>query len=161
MAVHVYGDPRIQDQVRIRIIDGDLPDAAWVAYILWPALIRAGKLADLRPYLAGPNWDGDARWGDTFQAGALDSWRIGGGVYGLPFGYGCWSLFYNRGLFREHGWAEPRTWDEFFALCDQDPGRGDSPGQPAGDPVAVSGRVLPRRVPRARRPEGMERDQRP
>jgi raffinose/stachyose/melibiose transport system permease protein len=115
--VHVYGDPRIQDQVRIRVIDGNLPDAAWVPYILWPSLIRSGKVVDLRPELAGPNWEGDARWGDTFQPGALDSWRIDGGVYGLPFGYSCWSIFYNRGLFRAHGWAEPRTWDEFFGLC--------------------------------------------
>ena len=118
--VHVYGDPRIQDQVRVRIIDGHLPDAAWVPYILWPSLIREGKVIDLRPALQGLNWEGDARWGDTFQAGALDSWRVdGGGVYGLPFGYGCWSIFYNRGLFRAHGWKEPRTWDQFFALCDR------------------------------------------
>jgi len=115
--VHVYGDPRIQDQVRIRVIDGNLPDAAWVPYVLWPSLIRSGKVVDLRPELAGPNWEGDARWGDTFQPGSLDSWRIDGGVYGLPFGYSCWSIFYNRGLFRAHGWAKPRTWDEFFGLC--------------------------------------------
>jgi ABC-type sugar transport system permease subunit/ABC-type glycerol-3-phosphate transport system substrate-binding protein len=117
--VHVYGDPRIQDQVRVRIIDGNLPDAAWVPYILWPSLIRAGKVVDLRAALAGPDWEGDARWGDTFQPGALDSWRVDGGVYGLPFGYACWSIFYNRGLFREHGWGEPRTWEEFFELCDR------------------------------------------
>ena len=115
---HVYGDPRIQDQVRVRIIDGHLPDAACVPYVLWPALIRAGRLVDLRPYLAGPNWERDGRWGGTFQPGSLDSWRVGGGVYGLPFSYSCWSIFYNRGLFRAHGWAVPRTWDEFFALCD-------------------------------------------
>ena len=88
-------------------------------YLLWPALIRAGKVVDLRPSLQGPNWEGDAKWGDTFQPGSLESWRVDGGVYGLPFGYACWSLFYNRGLFREHGWKEPRTWDEFFALCDR------------------------------------------
>jgi len=117
--LHVYGDPRIQDQLRVRIIDGKLPDAAWVPYILWPSLIRAGKILDLRPYLDGRNWEGDARWGDTFQPGSLDSWRVNGGVYGLPFSYSCWSLFYNRGLFREHGWNEPRTWDEFFALCER------------------------------------------
>jgi raffinose/stachyose/melibiose transport system permease protein len=117
--VHVYGDPRIQDQVRVRIIDGHLPDAAWVPYVLWPALIRAGKLVDLRPYLAGPNWERDGRWGGTFQPGSLDSWRVDGGVYGLPFSYSCWSIFYNRGLFREHGWSVPRTWDDFFALCDR------------------------------------------
>jgi hypothetical protein len=80
---------------------------------------RAGKMVDLRPYLDGPNWEGDGRWGDTFLPGALDSWRIDGGVYGLPFVYSCWSIFYNRGPLPAHGWTEPRTWDEFFALCDR------------------------------------------
>ncbi|HXQ82033.1 MAG TPA: extracellular solute-binding protein [Opitutaceae bacterium] len=117
--VHVYGNPRIQDQVRVRIIDGQLPDAASAPYILWTSLVRAGKIVDLRPYLDGKNWEGDARWGDTFLPGSLDSWRMGGGVYGLPFVYSCWSIFYNRGLFRAHGWREPRTWDEFFALCER------------------------------------------
>jgi raffinose/stachyose/melibiose transport system permease protein len=125
--VHVYGDPRIQDQLRIRIIDGDLPDAAWVPYVLWPALIREGKVRDLGEFLAGPNWEGDARWVDTFQEGSLDSWRVGPGVYGLPFGYSCWSIFYNRGLFRAHGWTEPRTWDEFFSLCERMRARGIAP----------------------------------
>ncbi len=115
--VRVYGDPRIQDKLRLRIIDGDYPDAASVAYILWPTLIRAGKVLDLGPYLNGPNWEGDARWGDTFLPGALDSWRIDGRVYGLPFTYACWTIFYNRGMFRAHGWTEPRTWSEFFDLC--------------------------------------------
>jgi ABC-type sugar transport system permease subunit/ABC-type glycerol-3-phosphate transport system substrate-binding protein len=117
VSVNVYGDPRIQDQLRVRIIDGHLPDAAWVPYILWPSLIRAGRILDLRPFLAGKNWEGDTRWEDTFQPGSLDTWKVGEGVYGLPFSYSCWSLFYNRGMFRANGWKEPRTWDEFFALC--------------------------------------------
>ncbi|MFA5058275.1 MAG: extracellular solute-binding protein, partial [Opitutaceae bacterium] len=54
-----------------------------------------------------------------FLPGALDNWRMNGRVYGLPFSYACWTIFYNRGLFRAHGWMEPRTWDEFFALCDR------------------------------------------
>ena len=117
VTVHVYGNARIQDQLRIRIIDGHLPDAASAPYILWTSLVAGGKMVDLRPYLGGRNWGGDATWKDTFQPGSLDSWRIKGGVYGLPFVYSCWSIFYNRTLFREHGWKEPRTWDEFLALC--------------------------------------------
>ena len=125
--VHVYGNPRIQEQVRIRIIDGHLPDLVSAPYILWTSLVRAGKMVDLRPALAGPNWEGDARWGDTFLPGALESWQIDGGTYGLPFVYSTWSIFYNRGLFREHGWTVPRTWDEFFALCDRIRAAGLSP----------------------------------
>ncbi|HEY0946748.1 MAG TPA: extracellular solute-binding protein [Opitutaceae bacterium] len=117
--VNLYGDPRIEDKVRVRVIDGDYPDATFAPYLLWPSLIRAGKVQDLTPFLDQPNWEGDARWRDTFLPGALDAWLVDGRPYGLPFSYACWTIFYNRTFFREHGWTVPRTWDEFFALCDQ------------------------------------------
>jgi len=115
--VNLYGDPRIEDKVRVRLMDGDYPDAAFAPYLLWPVLIHAGKVRDLGEDLAGVNWEGDARWGDTFLPGALDSWRVNGRVYGVPLGYACWTIFYNQRMFRVHGWTPPRTWDEFFALC--------------------------------------------
>ena len=99
VAVRLYGDPRIADKVRVRVIDGNLPDATQTGQLLWPALIRAGRVLDLTPYLNGPNWEGDARWGDTFVPGALDAWSIDGGIYGLPFSYACWTIFYDRALF--------------------------------------------------------------
>lgn len=117
--VKIYGDPRITDKLRVRMIDGDLPDAALPSNLLIPELARAGRIRDLTPLLDGPNWEGDARWRDTFLPGALDGWRIDGRPYGLPLGYACWVIFYNRTLFREHGWTVPRTWDEFFTLCDR------------------------------------------
>jgi raffinose/stachyose/melibiose transport system permease protein len=117
--VRVYGDPRIDDRISVRVLDGNFPDAAFAPYVLWPALIRAGKVLDLTPYLQGPNWEGDARWGDTFYPGSLDTWRVDGRIGGLPLGYSAWTIFYNRGLFRAHGWKEPRTWEEFYALCDK------------------------------------------
>jgi raffinose/stachyose/melibiose transport system permease protein len=125
--VRLYGDPRIADQVSVRVIGGQYPDATSAGYVPWPALIKAGKVVDLTPFLDGPNWEGDARWGDTFQPGSLDSWRVDGKTYGLPFAYSTWTLFYNRGLFRAHGWAVPRTWDEFFRLCDRIRGEGLAP----------------------------------
>lgn len=116
--VNLYGDPRMADKVRIRVIGGNYPDAT-TAELLWPKLIEAGRVLDLSPYLDLPNWEGDGRWGDSFASGALGSWRLGGKVYGLPFVYSCWTVFYNKRLFREQGLAEPRTWDEFFAACDK------------------------------------------
>lgn len=119
VVVRLYGDPRIADKIRVRVMDGNLPDAAQSGQVLWPALIRAGKVLDLGPFLDEPNWEGDARWGDTFVAGALEAWRVEDGVYGVPFGYALWTIFYDQGLFRRHGWSEPQTWDEFFALCER------------------------------------------
>ncbi len=119
LTIRLYGDPRIEEKICIRIMGGNYPSATSAGYVPWPQLIAAGKVLDLTPYLDGPNWEGDARWGDTFMPGALDSWRVKGRVYGLPFSASCWTIFYNRGLFRAHGWTPPRTWDEFFALCEK------------------------------------------
>jgi raffinose/stachyose/melibiose transport system permease protein len=130
--VRIYGDPRIADKISVRAIGGEFPDAASAGYVPWPLLIRAGRVIDLAPYLDGPNWEGDGRWRDTFLPGALDSWRVDGRVCGLPFTYACWTIFYNRGLFREHGWREPRTWDEFFALCENIRAAGVAPLSLAG-----------------------------
>ncbi|MEO5961747.1 MAG: extracellular solute-binding protein, partial [Opitutaceae bacterium] len=119
LQVKLYGDPRMHDKISVRVVGGDFPDAASAGYVPWPLLIRAGKIVDLARYLDGPNWEGDARWRDTFLPGALDSWKVDGRVSGLPFTYACWTIFFNRGLFRANGWNEPRTWDEFFALCEK------------------------------------------
>jgi ABC-type sugar transport system permease subunit/ABC-type glycerol-3-phosphate transport system substrate-binding protein len=127
--VHLYGDPRINDKVRTRVMAGDWPDAT-DAVLLYPRLIAAGRILDLASYLDGPNWEGDARWRDTFRDGVLDRWATRRGfapdekgpdkaVYGLPFAHAVWTLFYDKALFRRHGWTPPRTWDEFFVLCEQ------------------------------------------
>jgi ABC-type sugar transport system permease subunit/ABC-type glycerol-3-phosphate transport system substrate-binding protein len=116
--VNIYGDPRISDKLRVRIIDGNLPDAMLPFNVLIPALVDSGKLKDLTPFLDGPNWEGDSPWRETFLPGALDSWKIRGGVYGTPISYACWTIFYNRRMFAERGWRVPGTWDEFFALCE-------------------------------------------
>lgn len=113
--VNLYGDPRIWYKVRVRALGGDLPDATTAA-LYWPNLIRAGKMLDLTPYLAGPNWEGDRPWGESFVPGALDVWRMGDRCYGMPLMNSAWVLHYNKTLFRKHGWKPPRTWDELINL---------------------------------------------
>jgi ABC-type sugar transport system permease subunit/ABC-type glycerol-3-phosphate transport system substrate-binding protein len=120
VTVRLYGDARISDQVRTRVMAGDWPDAT-DAVLLYPRLIAADRILDLGPALEGPNWEGDARWRDTFRPGVLERWgrpEAGGAVYGLPFAHAIWTLFYDKAQFRRHGWQEPKTWDEFFALCE-------------------------------------------
>jgi raffinose/stachyose/melibiose transport system permease protein len=116
--VRIGGNPRINDQVRIRVMAGDDPDAT-DAVLLYPNLIKAGRILDLAPYLDGPNWEGDARWRDTFLPGVLDRWDTDGKIHGLPFAHAVWTVFYDKKRFRENGWDTPRTWDEFFALCEK------------------------------------------
>jgi ABC-type sugar transport system permease subunit/ABC-type glycerol-3-phosphate transport system substrate-binding protein len=122
--VRIHGNPRINDQVRIRVMAGDDPDAT-DAVLLYPNLIKAGRILDLSGYLDGPNWEGDARWRDTFLPGVLERWTApnasatGAPVYGLPFAHAVWTIFYDKKRFRENGWETPRTWDEFFVLCEK------------------------------------------
>ncbi len=142
--IRIYGDPRIDAQISVRIFGGNYPDVASAGdnTVPWPTLIRAGKVLDLTPYLQGPNWEGDARWGDTFLPGALDIWRVDGRVGGLPCAYACFTIWYNRGMFRAHGWTEPRTWDEFFSLCDRIRAAGIAPLSMPGTAWAYQNTIL-------------------
>lgn len=156
--VRLYGDPRINDQVRTRVMAGEWPDAT-DAVLLYPRLIEAGRILDLSAALDGPNWENDARWRDTFRPGVLGRWSMdepappgsagippaadsvsgalpspvasGDGearaIYGLPFAHAVWTIFYDKALFRRHGWIVPRTWDEFFALCEAMEAQGVAP----------------------------------
>ena len=127
VTVNLYGDPRIGDKVRIRIIEGTYPNATDAWGVPWNNLIRAGQLLDLAPWLDGPNWEGDAQWRDTFLPGALERWQEEEQVWAVPFAYAAYVIFYNKGLFHEQGWEVPRTWDELFLLCDQIQEAGISP----------------------------------
>lgn len=124
--INLYGDPRMHEKMRVRVLDGSFPDATF-AELPWVALVRAGKVVDLTPFLDGPNWEGDGRWRDSFLPGVLDTWTLDGRTYGIPLEQSCWTLFYNRKLFREHGWEPPRTWDDFFALCERIKAAGVAP----------------------------------
>ncbi len=44
-----------------------------------------------------------------------------------PCAYASWTIWYNRAMFREHGWTVPRTWDEFFALGERIKAAGIAP----------------------------------
>lgn len=142
--IRIYGDPRIDAQISVRIFSGNYPDVASAGdnTVPWPTLIRAGKVLDLTPYLQGPNWEGDARWIDTFLPGSLDSWKVDGRIGGLPCAYASWTIWYNRAMFREHGWTEPRTWDQFYALCDKIKAAGIAPLSMPGIAWAYENTIL-------------------
>jgi len=119
LRVNLYGDPRINDKVRIRVLEGSYPNATDASGLPWLNLIKGQRVLDLAPAMDGPNWEGDAKWKDSFLPGALDQWRDGDHVWAVPFAYATYGIFYNKRLFREHGWEIPHTWDELFALCER------------------------------------------
>jgi ABC-type sugar transport system permease subunit/ABC-type glycerol-3-phosphate transport system substrate-binding protein len=125
-SVRVQGDPRVHDKVRVRVMAGEAPDAT-DATLDYEALIAAGRLVDLTPWLDGPNWEGTGQWRDDFVPGILERWTRGGRVYGLPYAYAQWVLFFNEGLLEREDLTAPATWDEFLAVAGKLRARGIAP----------------------------------
>ncbi|HIL07867.1 MAG TPA: hypothetical protein EYG11_04125, partial [Candidatus Latescibacteria bacterium] len=51
--VDFYGDPRIADKVRVRILEGSLPEVSNAGLNYW-SLIRNGEILPLDEFLHGP-----------------------------------------------------------------------------------------------------------
>lgn len=117
VAIDLYGDPRIVDKIRVRVLEGSYPDVTNAGLNYWP-LIRNGTVKPLDEYLDQPNWEGDMTWRESFLPGSLEAFQYEGKVYALPFMYSVYAVWYNKAMFEEQGWDIPITWDEFFALCD-------------------------------------------
>jgi len=124
--VNLTGNARVHEKLRIRVMADDLPDAT-DADLLYDTLFDAGRVRDLAPFLDGPDWDGEGRWRDRFLPGVLDRWNRGGRIYSVPFAHAVYAIFYNKDMFAEHGWEIPRTWDEFFDLCEKIRAEGIAP----------------------------------
>jgi ABC-type sugar transport system permease subunit/ABC-type glycerol-3-phosphate transport system substrate-binding protein len=116
--VDLYGDPRIVDKVRVRILESSFPEVS-NAGLNWWSMIRNGEVLALDEHLDGPNWEGDQSWRASFLPGSLDRYTHEGKVYGIPFLYSVYVVWYNQVLFEQYGWKKPRTWDEFFVLCEK------------------------------------------
>ena len=123
--VNLYGDPRIKDKINVRILEGTFPEIT-NAVFSWN-LIREGYVLPLDEFLDGKNWEGDATWRSTFLPGSLDKFTYQGKVYGVPLPYWVFAIWYNKGMFEEHGWKPAVTWDEFFELCEKMKGAGIAP----------------------------------
>ena len=126
VSVDLYGDPRIADKMRVRVLEGSFPEVTNAQLNYW-ILIRNGSILPLDEYLDQPNWEGDATWRDTFLPGTLDRYTHKGKVYGLPFAYFAYAVWYNKHMFAEHGWKKPKTWEEFLDLCEQIKSAGIAP----------------------------------
>lgn len=80
---------------------------------------RAGMLLDLTPFLK------DMGWSDYFVN--LEEFTVDGRVYGLPIAGYAEGVFYNKALFRTHGWDVPATWDDLLAIVEEAKAAGVQP----------------------------------
>lgn len=141
--INMYGDPRIDDKLRVRIIEGHTPDLTNAIELKYHELIKAGRVQPYDPYLDQPSFDTPGKtWRETFLRGSLDKWTRDGKVYAIPTSYFINTVWYNKTLFEKHGWKDPVTWDEFLALCEKVKQAGIAEGagkKPAYYPLAFQG----------------------
>ena len=123
----VWGDPRVAEKIKPRLLRGDPPDAFLVYGLPVWMLIAAGKLHPFDSILDQPAPGTTTRWRDLFIPGTLDAFTSDGKVYAVPSAFGAWACWYDARQFRQHGWRPPKTWGEFDALCERIKAAGIAP----------------------------------
>jgi len=114
--IQMWGSPRVSDKVRPRILRRDPPDVVLADLPVW-LLVKGKRLQPLDPWLDQPAYgQREGRWRDTFLPGVMDAFTYGDKVYGIPLYFGGYVVFYNRAMFRAHGWEVPQTWEELESL---------------------------------------------
>jgi ABC-type sugar transport system permease subunit/ABC-type glycerol-3-phosphate transport system substrate-binding protein len=113
--VLLQGDPAIADKMRMRVLEGNLPEVTNANVDVW-SLIEHGYVQSLDSWLDQPRQDGTT-WRESFLPGSLEQYQQGGQTYGVPLVYVVWSVYYNKKLFAERGWEIPETWPEYLELC--------------------------------------------
>src|SRR4051812_8505135 len=65
--VNLYGDPRIDDKLRVRIIEGHTPDLTNAIELRYHELIKAGRVQAFDEWLDEPSADTPGKtWRETF-----------------------------------------------------------------------------------------------
>ena len=124
--VDLWGDPRVDEKIKPRILRHSPPDLASCTLPAWK-LIVADKLYPLDAALKEAAFGQNRTWRDSLTPGILADYEYQGHVYAMPSNLSAWVCWYDRRQFRAHGWNPPRTWAEFVKLCGQVKSAGVAP----------------------------------
>lgn len=130
--IHV-GTAQISEVVQPRFRSYSPPDVLMNAggeRIELDQLVRDGELTDLRDLLGAPSIDDPSvTVAETLRDGVMEAGQFGSGdeVFGLPYDFAGYGLWYSQKLFDENGWPIPTTWAEFMAVCTEIKASGMAP----------------------------------
>ncbi len=117
--VNLYGDPRIGDLLRVRILEKNFPEITNGDFGGWH-LIHNGDIQSLSTALDAPDWDRTGRsWRQSFLPGSLDRYTEARDSFAVPLSYYVQSIWYNKQLFLDQRWKPPKTWPQLLELCRQ------------------------------------------
>lgn len=112
----VPGDQNYVDKITVQINSGDLPPVIYGGgYNLLDLALARDLAVDLTAVV-----NGDPAWKALFSQAALDTNSRNGKIYAASSEGSVIGYFYNKELFTKAGISAPaKTWDEFFAQCEQ------------------------------------------
>lgn len=104
----------------IQLSGSDQPDAGWLTETSAPEFIQAGAAVDLSDAMEAYNPD------DWFEP-ALELWRDGDAIYGVPFSTSPFLIMYNQDIFDDAGVPTPSeleeqgewTWERFAEISSE------------------------------------------
>jgi multiple sugar transport system substrate-binding protein len=98
-------------QLSIGAAASELPDIVIIDNPDHASYSAMGIFADITDKLAS--------WPDLKQyfEGPLNSCKLNGRLYGIPFGSNCLSLYYNEDMLKAAGANPPKTWDELKSVA--------------------------------------------
>ena len=98
-------------QLSIGAAASELPDIVIIDNPDHASYSAMGIFADISDKLAS--------WPDLKQyfEGPLNSCKLNGKLYGIPFGSNCLSLYYNEDMLKAAGVKPPKTWDELKSVA--------------------------------------------
>jgi N-acetylglucosamine transport system substrate-binding protein len=123
--INLWGDPRIWETLRPRLVDGDIPDVgrlwitggqdAQIAGVRDGVYVPVDFLLDVEAY-GHPGERLEERLVEGSLAGA--SMGLGDAQWALPLVQSFRGIYYNLTMFEENGWPRPDelTWEEFMEL---------------------------------------------
>ncbi|WP_330335242.1 N-acetylglucosamine/diacetylchitobiose ABC transporter substrate-binding protein [Streptomyces sp. NBC_00536] len=115
------GTQEITAKLQPRFNGGNPPDVvddSGAQQIKVDVLAKGGQLADLTQVLDAPSLDDPAKKvRDMLLPGTVEQGTQGGKFVALYYVYTVFGFWYSGKLFKDKGWTEPKTWDEFLAVC--------------------------------------------
>ncbi|MEV0605361.1 N-acetylglucosamine/diacetylchitobiose ABC transporter substrate-binding protein [Polymorphospora rubra] len=119
-----------------RFAGGNPPDFvnnSGTKFMDFGALVQDGQMQDLTELYDAPSVDDPSKKvRDTLIAGTVEQGVYNGKPYVLNYVFTVYGLWYSDKLFKEKGWAPPKSWAEFTALLDTIKAAGITPYSYAG-----------------------------
>ena len=112
----------VGEKLRPRFVGNTPPDVidnSGAGNLDFGALVSEGQLLDLAPLMNAPSLDTPGKTvAETLFPSSQDGGVVDGKQYALNIAYSVAGIWYSSSLFKEKGWAYPKTWPEMLDLCE-------------------------------------------